>query len=230
MLISDLAPPSVTWEYVVTDESRRSYAAYLPCPFEKSQCDDFFDEIRHGTDWFQPTGKWGPAPRQTAWMVKKGCECQYQYGDTNVDPQEYPPWMISLLKQVMPLCGITSEEDWPDSCNMNLYEDGNMSVGWHADDERLFQGKFRDIMILSLSLGQKRKFQMRLNFPEDDEPKEQTIFLGDGDLMSMEGMFQKHYQHRVPKEDGLEPRPRINLTWRWVLMHTTKCPAARDRK
>ena len=31
-----------------------------------------------------------------------------------------------------------SPEDWPDSCNLNLYTDGGMSVGWHADDEALF--------------------------------------------------------------------------------------------
>jgi hypothetical protein len=27
-----------------------------------------------------------------------------------------------------------------DCCNLNLYVDGNHSVGWHADDESLFQG------------------------------------------------------------------------------------------
>merc|ERR550537_1725663 len=30
----------------------------------------------------------------------------------------------------------------------------------------------------------------------------------------MEGMMQKHYQHRVPKE-GAAQLPRINLTWKW---------------
>ena len=31
-------------------------------------------------------------------------------------------------------------QDWPDSCNLNLYESGDHSVGWHSDDEFLFQG------------------------------------------------------------------------------------------
>ena len=59
----------------------------------------------------------------------------------------------------MPYCGMPKEEDWfrsqlplqvfsvasadegisscprPDSCNVNLYEDGSNSVGWHSDDE-----------------------------------------------------------------------------------------------
>ena len=66
----------------------------------------------------------------------------------------------------------------------------NRSSGWHSDDERLFQGKFRDCRtvkdvpgvilsrtvsscvhpvsrIISLSLGATRKFELRRNWPED---------------------------------------------------------------
>ena len=31
--------------------------------------------------------------------------------------------------------------------------------------------------------------------------------LGDGDVCTMEGLTQKHYQHRVPKEGGGERAP-----------------------
>merc|ERR1712032_1048859 len=114
----------------------------------------------------------------------------------------------------MPYCGIESSEDWPTSCNLNLYEDGGMSVGWHSDDERLFQGKFQDIRIISLSLGQQRQFQLRINHPEPGEKRMRTSIIraGDGDLITMEGMCQKHFQHRVPKEVDVDA-PRINLTW-----------------
>merc|ERR1711874_543420 len=112
----------------------------------------------------------------------------------------------------MPSCGILDKKDWPNSCNLNLYEDGAMSVGWHSDDERLFQGKFRDILIVSLSLGVKRRFELRLNWPEEGEKPLRGMLLGSGDIMTMEGMTQKHFQHRVPKEDDIEG-PRINLTW-----------------
>merc|ERR1719401_86438 len=44
----------------------------------------------------------------------------------------------------------------------------------------------------------------------------------------MEGMTQKHFQHRVPRESGVAG-PRINLTWRWILKHTPRCPAGRLR-
>merc|ERR1712032_928987 len=128
----------------------------------------------------------------------------------------------------MPYCGIESSEDWPTSCNLNLYEDGGMSVGWHTDDERLFQGKFQDIRIFSLSLGAQRRFELRANWPEEGERPFHRLMLGNGDLCTMEGITQKHYQHRVPKE-GNVTGPRINLTWRWIVKHSPKCPVGRAR-
>ncbi|CAE7196983.1 Alkbh3 [Symbiodinium necroappetens] len=144
-------------------------------------------------------------------MTKKGCKCTYRYGGIEVEAQEFPPFMIELLRASMNYCGITNERDWPDSCNLNYYEDGGASVGWHADDESLFQGKHQDIRIVSLSFGQSRTFELRRNWPEGDELGVERIVLSNGDLMTMEGMTQKHFQHRVPKErcEG----PRINLTW-----------------
>jgi len=137
--------------------------------------------------------------------------------------------MKQLMSIVMPMFGSPQEAQWPNSCNINLYEDGGMSVGWHSDDERIFNGKFQDIRILSLSLGVTRKFELRVNYPENGETQVQTVKLNSGDLMTMEGMLQKHYQHRVPKE-GYVNGPRINLTWRWNVKHSPKCPVPRGRR
>uniref|UniRef100_A0A7S0A2R0 Fe2OG dioxygenase domain-containing protein n=1 Tax=Pyrodinium bahamense TaxID=73915 RepID=A0A7S0A2R0_9DINO len=101
---------------------------------------------------------------------------------------------------------------------MNLYEDGQHSVGWHADNESLFQGKVRDCRIISLSLGQTRKFELKCKGGGFHR-----MFLSDGDLCTMEGLTQKYYQHRVPKEGGGKVGARINLTWRWVVEHTAGC-------
>lgn len=226
--IGECCPPGVRWSYDLWDESRRSYAGYLQCPFQQDYCNSLFDCIRDGTDWKQPEGRLGPIPRKTAWMVSRGCSCTYRYGSIEVDPQEFPPWMTKLMEQAMHYCGITDQRRWPNSCNLNLYEDGAMSVGWHSDDERLFQGKFRDVQILSLSLGARRKFELRTNWPEEGERSLYTFQLGNGDMATMEGMTQKHYMHRVPKEDGVRG-PRINLTWRWIVKHTPQCPAERPR-
>merc|ERR1711959_496187 len=135
---------------------------------------------------------------------------------------------VQLMSVIMPLAGIPDMSQWPNSCNLNLYDDGGMSVGWHSDDESLFQGKFQDISIISLSLGVTRTFELRKNWPTEEEDTVSRMSLNSGDLMTMEGMLQKHFQHRVPKEEVVEG-PRINLTWRWILKHRTKCPQCRTR-
>jgi len=217
------------WVYLVADESRRSFAGFLRNRLSAADAGDYFERIRAETDWKQPDGPLGMLPRKTCWMVSKGCACPYRYGGIEVAPQEYPQWMLELQKVVMPLCGFQESETWPNSCNLNLYDDGGMSVGWHSDDERLFQGKFADCSIISLSLGARRKFELRLNWPEENERSCWQVLLGDGDILTMEGMTQKHYQHRVPREDGIDA-PRINLTWRWVAKHSPQCPVERHRR
>lgn len=228
-LIREAVAPGIPWNYVVTDDNRRSYAAYLSSPFVGDQTKQFFETVKEGVVWDQPEGPNGPIPRKTAWMVAPGgCVCKYRYGRIEVEPQVFPPWMLSLMTTLMPLCGHSDPTSWPNSCNLNLYDDGGMSVGWHSDDEQIFQGKFKDIRIISFSLGAKRKFEIRANWPAPGEPPVRTIMLGDGDLCTMEGMMQKHFQHRVPKEGYIEG-PRINMTWRWIAKHTPQCPVQRGR-
>uniref|UniRef100_A0A7S2QA99 Fe2OG dioxygenase domain-containing protein n=1 Tax=Zooxanthella nutricula TaxID=1333877 RepID=A0A7S2QA99_9DINO len=187
-----------------------------------------FTVVRDGTQWIQPTGPHGPIPRKTAWMVAAGCQCSYRYGGLEVAPCEYPPWMTELMRLVMPMCGFSDDQAMPNSCNLNLYDDGNNSVGWHADDEALFQGKFRDCCIISLSFGARRRFEVRLNWPKEGERCLWQLQLGDGDLCTMEGMTQKHFQHRIARE-AMVAGPRINLTWRWISKHAPHCPSARAR-
>ncbi|CAE7358240.1 Alkbh3 [Symbiodinium pilosum] len=127
--------------------------------------------------------------------------------------------MAEVMSVCMPLCGLAAQASWPNSCNLNLYQDGQHSVGWHADNEALFQGKYQDCRIISLSLGQSRRFELMCG--QDFHRLE----LSDGDLCTMEGMTQKWYKHRVPKESGRNVGPRINLTWRWIVQHHD-CPCA----
>mmetsp|Transcript_59501 Transcript_59501/g.120913 ORF Transcript_59501/g.120913 Transcript_59501/m.120913 type:complete len:314 (+) Transcript_59501:54-995(+) len=213
------------WTYFLKDESRRSFAAHLANPFEKATTAAWFAKVRVGTKWMQPSTRWGPMPRKTAWMVVQGCSCTYEYGGMTVQPTPYPVWMIELMKEVMPHCGLKEFDKMPDSCNLNLYEDGTQMVGWHADDEDLFQGKFHDCRIISLSLGVTRLFELELNWPEEGESLGGSQQLADGDLCTMEGMTQKHYMHRVPEEESSEGPvgQRINLTWRWISKHQGGC-------
>merc|ERR1712216_959682 len=197
-------PASSRWEYPLRDELRRCFAGYLPCPLGAELLKDFFEKASSGTNWARPedprSGE--PLPRKTAWMTSNGCTCSYRYGGVEVSPVEFPPWMIEIMRAFMPLCGLTEPEQWPNSCNLNMYVDGQMSVGWHADDEALFKGRYEDACVISASLGHTRTFELRLSAAgeEEGEREKYTMRLGNGDICTMEGLTQKHYQHRVPKE------------------------------
>mmetsp|Transcript_60787 Transcript_60787/g.113660 ORF Transcript_60787/g.113660 Transcript_60787/m.113660 type:complete len:324 (+) Transcript_60787:39-1010(+) len=220
-LIGDMSESP--WTYFLKDESRRSFAGHLANPLGKQECASWFAKVRVGTKWLQPHSWWGPMPRKTAWMVAKGCTCTYVYGGMEVQPTTYPVWMLDLMQKVMPHCGLKELSEMPDSCNLNLYEDAKQMVGWHADDEELFQGKDGDCRIISLSLGAPRRFELELNWPADEEQVGVSQTLSDGDLCTMEGRTQKHFMHRVPEEE-VPVGQRINLTWRWIAKHQDSCP------
>lgn len=130
------------------------------------------------------------------------------------------PWFREITETVYLTCGI---KDRPNSCNANYYDGGCQSVGWHADDEALFDAMKRDVLIVSLSLGATRCFELHAK----DKPAELIkLPLEDGDLCTMEGLCQKHYRHRVPRQKSVRG-PRINLTWRWVLKHEEGCPVCK---
>ena len=116
---------------------------------------------------------------------------------------------MDIARCVCRECGIVN---LPNSCNANLYRDGQQYVNWHADNET-------QILIISLSLGGTRVFQLRRK--EDKEPMHEVL-LHDGDICTMEGCCQKFYMHRIPQAANESPG-RINLTWRWILKHQEGC-------
>eukprot|EP00913_Durusdinium_trenchii_P017398 g16356.t1 len=52
-LVGELQP-TAGWRYVLSDESRRCFAAYLSSPFTADQTRQYFNAIKEGTDWKQP--------------------------------------------------------------------------------------------------------------------------------------------------------------------------------
>lgn len=217
------------WQYVLQDEVRRCFAGKVNPGLRAYDLKRFYATVQQETEWGQPVSATSgePIPRKTAWMVADSCVCPYRYGGVEVEPDRFPPWMVELMETFMPFCGLRNSKSWPTCCNLNLYEDGGMSVGWHADDEDLFQGRLADCPIISLSLGETRTFELRPNAPAEGEQDVHRLVLENGDLMTMEGLTQKHYQHRVPKERARGSR--INLTWRWIKKHRPQCPCGRQR-
>lgn len=209
------------WEELVDDPPRRSFAAYLRGAFEAERLEHWWGLCKSKLPWSRPEIGDRLLPRSAAWLVygarireeeakgQHAASLAYSYGGTKWQPIAFPDWFVDLTRQVSDACGLSS---MPDSCNANWYSNGADSVGWHADDEPLFDSIRNDTLIVSLSLGASRSFQFRPN----EAPKRITkVLLEHGDLCTMEGLFQKHYKHCVPKEPEVQD-PRINLTWRWI--------------
>eukprot|EP00973_Karenia_brevis_P022707 3125290-Karenia_brevis.AAC.1 len=115
----------------------------------------------------------------------------------------------------MPRFGITSRKEWPNGCNINLYDHGGVDLDWHSDDEEIHVRSSQGSQILSLSLGVDRRFQLK---PKSGWPTHDILLRG-GDLVAMTGFTQDHYIHRVPVDRGVRG-PRISLTWRWIQTNT----------
>lgn len=92
-----------------------------------------------------------------------------------------------------------------DYCLVNIYRDGTDYIPWHNDKEALNTG------VVSVSLGQRRKFRLRKI--TETTGYEEEFCLGQGDLLYMKPGCQAHYKHCVPKELKIKGS-RINLTFR----------------
>lgn len=232
------------WAAVVDDGRHRSWSGHFRGAFSEEQLSKWWTDCSEKLPWGRPDVKtpsgMHPLPRSAVWLVsanrlenakRDGIDPEsmlsYSYGNTKWPPVSFPDWFEEITKEVCGVCGLTNP---PDSCNANWYSNGFEFVGWHNDNERFFDSVRNDCLIISLSLGATRKFQIKLNEKVNPRPKEgeepeegkapwekleADVELQNGDLCTMEGLFQKHYKHCVPKEKSVKD-PRINLTWRWI--------------
>jgi alkylated DNA repair dioxygenase AlkB len=141
-------------------------------------------------------------PRLVSWHGDAGTT--YSYSGTAHEPLPWTPQLLRLRDQVQALTGHVFN-----SVLLNLYRNGQDSMGWHADDEPELG---REPAIASVSLGATRRFKLRHRRQPEAAV---TLDLAHGDVLLMAGATQHTYVHSVPKT----VRPageRINLTWRWV--------------
>ncbi|CAJ1945981.1 unnamed protein product [Cylindrotheca closterium] len=204
---------------------------------------------QHEIAWTGASYKGEVLLRKTSWCVfDEACKCVYGYSDT-WQPIAQSARMKKVIAEITEAIncvilgnvngGHTTSPAF-DCCNLNYYPRGG-GVGFHADDEFLFDGLRRPVRIVSLSLtsppsdkGSARKFQVRRKREDEDGNTAQKkhnhdvieVMLKHGDLMTMEGYFQKHYLHSVWPGDSKEymdhphtQGERINLTWRTIVQH-----------
>jgi len=208
-LIGESSPTPEKWMYLLQDEQRRSWLGVLKGAVPEETCARWFNAHVEQGKWHQPKD----IPRKTAWYVNPDCmDCPYRYGGLEYKAVPFPPFMLEIRDEVCRLCGIPPNEA-PNCCNVNIYADQTHEVGWHSDDEVLFQGLAGDTRIISLSLGVPRDFCWRLQGTTDLIGRAP---LGNGDVATMEGLFQKHYKHAVPVCSDARGA-RINMTFRWIV-------------
>lgn len=170
--------------------------------------EELLDCLRNEIQWRQETIRlWGKSflqPRLSAWYGDIGS--RYAYSGVVLHPN---PWTGTLLRIKADIEEATGHSF--NSVLLNLYRDGNDSVGWHSDAEPELGAM---PVIASLSLGETRTFRFRHKLRKDQKPV--SIALTDGSLLLMAGATQRFWQHAITKER--EPRgPRINLTFRTIL-------------
>jgi len=214
----------MAWKPVLDDGKHRSFAAWCPNAIDPATAWEWFEALRNRLPWEDlrdnhHQGEGRTIPRRTVFVVDKGCKCTYRYSGVTVPPFEEPDFIAEIRKRCVALAGMSSQ---PNACNINLYRNGMDSVGWHTDNEELYEAEYNDAVILSLTLGARRKFCIKRMEHENshyESTKPSVLVLGHGDLCTMEGRFQRYYLHAVPKEPRVQ-EPRLNLTWRWITRHS----------
>ncbi|CAM4150477.1 alpha-ketoglutarate-dependent dioxygenase AlkB family protein [Gillisia limnaea] len=148
-------------------------------------------------------GKKIPQPRLTALYAIN--ELPYSYSNLTLIPKKFTLELLEIQQKVNAHTG----KDFT-HCLVNLYRDGNDSMGWHSDDEKELG---IDPVIASVSLGGVRSFQLKHKNIKDQRFK---LDLEHGSLFLMAGSTQHFWKHQLPKTKK-QVAPRINLTFRTIL-------------
>ena len=173
------------------------------------QCLSSFEKIR----------KWYSNRKYlTLRFVEESCKCPYAYTGFSIPPTPMPDCVIALKDAIAEITGAVGIN----SCNANLYQDGSNSISWHSDNEDLFLADRQKSIIVLVSLGADTTFWIRCKANGTETP----ILLSHGDICTMEGYFQKFFEHCVLPEDNpsYHTSLRINLTFRSIVLHDKACP------
>ncbi len=166
----------------------------------------YLERLSAELDWQQEVativGRRVPIPRLVCWYGDEGSV--YQYSGLTHYPQAWTETLLGLRQSVESASGHRFN-----SVLGNLYRDGQDSMGWHADQEKVLGS---NPFIASLSLGAERLFKIRHNKTGETV----AINLANGSLLLMGGSLQHHWRHCVPKTQQAKSA-RINLTFRKIL-------------
>lgn len=178
-------------------------AFYQPGFFNLAECERMFSSIKAETPWEERSiilfGKEVPQPRLACWYG----DMAYSYSGITLEPRP----MTATLMEIKQRCEDATSAKF-NSVLVNLYRDGQDSMGLHADDEPELGS---EPTIASVSFGGERNFRLRHR-----QTKElHQISLSSGSLLVMSGLSQACWMHDIPKTKR-HVEPRINLTFRYI--------------
>lgn len=179
-------------------------ASYVPNFFSEKESQHYFTALENEIKWEQTTikmyGKEVMQPRLTAWYGDE--EAHYTYSGKINLPLPWLPVLQTLREKVEQHCNTSFN-----SVLLNLYRNGEDSMGWHRDNE-VELGPMP--IIASLSFGAQRDFIIR---PYKKLSPRIVLPLQSGSLLIMKGEMQTYWEHALPKRRNCRS-PRINLTFR----------------
>jgi alkylated DNA repair dioxygenase AlkB len=178
-------------------------ALYRSGFFNSAECEQMFRSINDETPWEARNivlfGKEVPQPRLACWYG----DLAYSYSGITLDPRPMTPTLLEIKQR----CEQAASARF-NSVLVNLYRDGQDSMGLHADDEPELGV---EPIIASVSFGGERNFRLRHRQSKDL----QQISLASGSLLVMSGLSQENWMHDIPKTKKFV-EPRINLTFRYI--------------
>jgi alkylated DNA repair dioxygenase AlkB len=176
---------------------------YFEGIFNQKTTQDYFDKLFSDIPWQNDEviifGKHIITKRKTAFYGSLPFEYKY----SNI-PRVALQW-TDTLETIKTKVEVITRQKY-NACLLNLYHNGEESMGWHTDDESTL---VRNGSIASLSLGAERKFVFKHRLQKEKI----EILLESGSLLEMKGVTQNHWLHRLPPTKKIK-FPRINLTFR----------------
>ena len=178
-------------------------ALYQPRFFNPVDSERMFRSIMDETPWEARHiilfGKEVPQPRLACWYG----DLAYSYSGITLDPRPMTPTLLEIKQR----CEEATSTQF-NSVLVNLYRDGQDSMGLHADDEPELGS---EPVIASVSFGAERNFRLRHRLTKEL----QQVSLASGSLLVMSGLSQACWMHDIPKTKKFV-EPRINLTFRYI--------------
>lgn len=180
--------------------------SYHPNVLSLSDAQKYYQKLLSSIDWKNDEaiiyGKHIITDRKVA--LYGDADFIYGYSNTNKKALPWIPELLILKQLAEKTCNTTFN-----ACLLNLYHNGNESMGWHADNEKAL-GK--EPTIASLSLGADRKF----SFKHKTTKQTISVHLEKGSILIMKGTTQTNWLHKLPATT-LVKSPRISLTFRNIL-------------